>query len=126
MYTGELKYSHTKENVPNYSLICYIGLLYNRKLNRYMYSDSPKDQKICCFTSIDVPLWLCMVLSYFHYITPVIISAGVFAQNVASDFRLSDGVQYGFFGVFGVFFPAVTGIVAGANLSGDLKVGKSR
>ncbi|ROT83242.1 Na+/K+/2Cl- cotransporter isoform 1 [Penaeus vannamei] len=47
--------------------------------------------------------------------------AGVFAQNVASDFRLSDGVQYGFFGVFGVFFPAVTGIVAGANLSGDLK-----
>nr|XP_027239552.1 bumetanide-sensitive sodium-(potassium)-chloride cotransporter-like [Penaeus vannamei] len=49
------------------------------------------------------------------------LTSGVFAQNVASDFRLSDGVQYGFFGVFGVFFPAVTGIVAGANLSGDLK-----
>ncbi|XP_042861757.1 bumetanide-sensitive sodium-(potassium)-chloride cotransporter-like isoform X1 [Penaeus japonicus] len=49
------------------------------------------------------------------------MSSGVFSHNFASDFRYFDGVHYEFFGVFGVFFPAVTGIVAGANLSGDLK-----
>ncbi|CAG0914745.1 unnamed protein product [Notodromas monacha] len=47
--------------------------------------------------------------------------ADVWNSNTAPDFVPSEGEQQDFFSVFAVFFPAVTGIVAGANLSGDLK-----
>ncbi|ESO08644.1 hypothetical protein HELRODRAFT_74876 [Helobdella robusta] len=40
-----------------------------------------------------------------------------FVDNFTPDFR--DG--HSFFSVFGIFFPAATGILAGANISGDLK-----
>jgi amino acid transporter len=42
-------------------------------------------------------------------------------DNLWPDFQMNEGVKYDFFGVFSVFFPAVTGIMAGANLSSDLK-----
>ncbi|XP_075209863.1 bumetanide-sensitive sodium-(potassium)-chloride cotransporter-like [Lycorma delicatula] len=45
----------------------------------------------------------------------------VFKTNLQPDYRYFEGVEHDFFSVFSVFFPAVTGIVAGANLSGDLK-----
>ncbi|NXD61532.1 S12A1 protein, partial [Eolophus roseicapillus] len=41
----------------------------------------------------------------------------IFAENFGPDFRSGEG----FFSVFAIFFPAATGILAGANISGDLK-----
>ncbi|KAF2355245.1 Amino acid permease/ SLC12A domain, partial [Trinorchestia longiramus] len=45
----------------------------------------------------------------------------VFSENTFKDYRYYDGVDQNFISVFAVFFTSVTGIVAGANLSGDLK-----
>ena len=45
----------------------------------------------------------------------------VFEENLYNSYTKEPGNTQSFFTVFAVFFPAVTGIVAGANLSGDLK-----
>ncbi|CAH2048981.1 unnamed protein product, partial [Iphiclides podalirius] len=45
----------------------------------------------------------------------------VLQSNLASDYRYFEGVEHNFFSVFSIFFPAATGILAGANISGDLK-----
>eukprot|EP00484_Ammonia_sp_Unknown_P030043 CAMPEP_0197025026 /NCGR_PEP_ID=MMETSP1384-20130603/5465_1 /TAXON_ID=29189 /ORGANISM="Ammonia sp." /LENGTH=1058 /DNA_ID=CAMNT_0042453505 /DNA_START=61 /DNA_END=3237 /DNA_ORIENTATION=+ len=48
-------------------------------------------------------------------------SSGNFVDNLYSDFQEFQGVQYDFWLVLGIFFPAVTGIMAGANISSQLK-----
>ncbi|XP_053318241.1 solute carrier family 12 member 1 isoform X1 [Spea bombifrons] len=48
---------------------------------------------------------------FFNY------QATIFAENFGPDFRNGEG----FFSVFAIFFPAATGILAGANISGDLE-----
>lgn len=49
-------------------------------------------------------------------------SAGLIARNFAPAYTVdkSTGVQHNFFTIFAVYFPAATGIMAGANISGDL------
>ncbi|CAN2389517.1 sodium:chloride symporter activity [Pristimantis euphronides] len=44
--------------------------------------------------------------------------ADIFAENFVPQWRGQDG---SFFGMFSIFFPSATGILAGANISGDLK-----
>ncbi|XP_075979539.1 sodium chloride cotransporter 69 isoform X2 [Anticarsia gemmatalis] len=45
----------------------------------------------------------------------------VLKSNIGPDYRYFEGVEHNFFSVFSIFFPAATGILAGANISGDLK-----
>ncbi|KAJ8714745.1 hypothetical protein PYW07_002970 [Mythimna separata] len=45
----------------------------------------------------------------------------VLQSNLGPDYRFFEGVEHNFFSVFAIFFPAATGILAGANISGDLK-----
>ncbi|EDW41250.1 GM24663 [Drosophila sechellia] len=49
-------------------------------------------------------------------------NATLFKNNLFADYRPEKGgIQHDFFSVFAIFFPAATGILAGANISGDLK-----
>ncbi|XP_059486469.1 bumetanide-sensitive sodium-(potassium)-chloride cotransporter-like isoform X2 [Neocloeon triangulifer] len=49
------------------------------------------------------------------------LNVSVYAENIGPGFRFSEGVNQNFFTVFSIFFTSVTGVQAGANISGDLK-----
>ncbi|XP_045501321.1 bumetanide-sensitive sodium-(potassium)-chloride cotransporter-like isoform X2 [Colias croceus] len=49
------------------------------------------------------------------------INVNTVTENFAPDFRYSDNEHHNFFSVFAMYFPAVTGVQAGANICGDLK-----
>ncbi|XP_066156411.1 bumetanide-sensitive sodium-(potassium)-chloride cotransporter [Euwallacea fornicatus] len=81
-------------------------------------------------------LLVILVVAIFDYLIGCLVGPGsnevqakgflgfngtVLWQNIYPDYRESEGISYDFFKVFAVFFPAATGILAGANISGDLK-----
>ncbi|NWQ94558.1 S12A1 protein, partial [Burhinus bistriatus] len=57
------------------------------------------------------------IKSWWYVSFSPLLAASIFAENFGPDFRSGEG----FFSVFAIFFPAATGILAGANISGDLK-----
>ncbi|XP_034542403.1 solute carrier family 12 member 3 [Notolabrus celidotus] len=79
-----------------------------------------------------VLFFLVIMVSFASYIVGTIIPASpgkqakgffnykadIFTTNFVPDWRGQEG---SFFGMFSIFFPSATGILAGANISGDLK-----
>jgi len=60
----------------------------------------------------------------FIIVIIIIVPVKTFKENWHSAYKQQDNVEQSFFTIFAVFFPSVTGIQAGANISGDLKVYK--
>ncbi|VVC37173.1 SLC12A transporter, C-terminal,Amino acid permease/ SLC12A domain [Cinara cedri] len=96
---------------------------------------------LCCIgmdreAEIQNALLVCIIIGIFNviigsFIGPTSLEARAsgftglsmetFKKNWYSEYKPQKDVQQSFFTIFAVFFPSVTGIQAGANISGDLK-----
>lgn len=47
--------------------------------------------------------------------------SGWMSDNIAANFWSNYSDEYTWFRVFGVFFPTITGVLSGINMSGDLR-----
>ncbi|CAB1424382.1 unnamed protein product [Pleuronectes platessa] len=87
---------------------------------------------MACESKAQVLIFLVIMVSFVNYIVGTIIPASPQKQDIGFFIYKSDifvanfvpgwrGKEGSFFGIFSIFFPLATGILVGANISGDLR-----
>lgn len=110
--------------MQNTLLIAIILGIFNVVIGAYRGPLSPSAEA-SGFTGFSSKLIFTVFADHLKYIKLILFfSVETFKTNWNSDYRLNLNYGKSFYAVFAVFFPSVTGIQAGANISGDLKVPK--
>ena len=100
-------------------IVCAILLFFIGSFYKEVYNDEypNPDYEDCMDDVVEGASIVCEEYINKLVITPKGWSNGNFVENLVSGYE--DG--YNFWSVLAIFFPAVTGIMAGANISGDLR-----